>query len=125
MGRKSPQEKKILSYEKDGRNSYGESDKGARKRIPRRKTWVNRTMRHAVTQVLGTAKRDKPDAIADVDTTTIRRKAWKKDADLALVHVVESSLQQRKRRKIIDAVPEPSPLQLEAKRRLRRRRSTR
>jgi hypothetical protein len=121
MGRKSPQEKKILSYEKDGRNSYGESDKGSRKRIRRRKAWVNRTMRHAVTQVLGPAKHDKPDAIDSVDTTAIRRKPWKKGADVPLVHVVESSLQQRKRRKIIDSVPEPSPLQLEAKRRLRKR----
>jgi hypothetical protein len=121
MGRKSPQEKKILSYEKDSRNSYGESDKGARKRIPRRKTWVNRTMRHAVTQVLGPAKHAKPDAIDNVDTTAIRRKPWKKGADLPLVHVVESSLKQRQRRKMFDADPEPSPLQLEAKRRLSKR----
>jgi hypothetical protein len=122
MGRKSPQEKKILSYEKDGRNSYGESDKGSRKRVRRRKAWVNRTMRHAVNQVLGPAKHDQPNTVDTVDTTAIRRKPWKKDADMALVHVVASSLEQRKRRKIIDAVPEPSELQLEAKRRLRKRR---
>jgi hypothetical protein len=121
MGRKSPQEKKILSYEKDGRNSYGESDKGSRKRIRRRKAWVHRTMRHAITQVLGPAKHDEPDTIDSVDTTAIRRKSWKKGADMPLVHVVDSSLQQRKRRKIIEAVPETSGLQREAKRRLRRR----
>ena len=35
--RKTPQEKKILSYAKDCRNNYGENDKSARKTIPRRK----------------------------------------------------------------------------------------
>jgi hypothetical protein len=102
-------------------NSYGESDKGSRKRIRRRKAWVHRTMRHAITQVLGPAKHDEPDTIDSVDTTAIRRKSWKKGADMPLVHVVDSSLQQRKRRKIIEAVPETSGLQREAKRRLRRR----
>ena len=34
---KNPQEKKKLSYAKDRRNSYGESDKGSRKSIPRSK----------------------------------------------------------------------------------------
>ena len=35
--RKTPQEKKILSYAKDCRNNYGENDKSSRKAIPRRK----------------------------------------------------------------------------------------
>jgi len=35
--RLTPQEKKVLSYAKDCRNTYGENDKGARKAIPRRK----------------------------------------------------------------------------------------
>ncbi|KAG1682839.1 Centromere protein V [Nymphon striatum] len=34
---KNPQEKKRLSYSKDRRNSYGESDKGSRKSIPKNK----------------------------------------------------------------------------------------
>ena len=33
--RKSPQEKKALSYAKDRRNTYGENDKSSRKNIPR------------------------------------------------------------------------------------------
>ncbi len=35
--RRTPQEKKVLSYAKDCRNAYGENDKSARKVIPRRK----------------------------------------------------------------------------------------
>ena len=30
---RTPQEKKRLSYQRDGRNAYGESDKGSRKSI--------------------------------------------------------------------------------------------
>lgn len=33
MKQKTPQEKKALSYAKDCRNTYGESDKGSRKTI--------------------------------------------------------------------------------------------
>ena len=52
--RRTPQDKKILSYLKDRRNSYGEHDKGSRKTIPARKAWVNRTYRHAVKQITRT-----------------------------------------------------------------------
>jgi len=41
--RKSPAEKKIESYVRDGRNIYGEIGKSSRKWIPSRKAWVNRT----------------------------------------------------------------------------------
>jgi hypothetical protein len=49
---KTPQEKKVLSYQKDRRNTYGESVHGARKAIPQRKAWVNRSYRHGVRQQL-------------------------------------------------------------------------
>lgn len=34
MKRRSPQEKKRLSYAKDRRNDYGENDKSSRKNVP-------------------------------------------------------------------------------------------
>ena len=37
MARKSPQEKKALSYAKDRRNNYGENDKSSRRNIRRNK----------------------------------------------------------------------------------------
>lgn len=40
-----PAEKKRLSYERDGRNLYGENDKGSRKSIPRFKASSKRAVR--------------------------------------------------------------------------------
>jgi|GEM_PF-3036003 len=47
---RSPDEKKRLSYERDGRNTYGETDKGSRKSIPRFKAKSHRKARHIATQ---------------------------------------------------------------------------
>ena len=44
--RRSPQEKKKLSYERDRVNTYGENDKGSRKSIRKFKRASNRTLRH-------------------------------------------------------------------------------
>ena len=45
--RRSPQEKKALSYARDGRNLYGENHKAARKAIPLRKAKARRAVRRA------------------------------------------------------------------------------
>lgn len=83
MGRsRSPQDKKIQSYQKDGRNSYGENDKASRKAIPARKAWVNRTYRRAVRQLTRT-EADQVDELAD-DVALVRRKPWKKSPDRPL-----------------------------------------
>lgn len=50
--RKTPQEKKIQSYAKDCRNVYGESDKAARKTIPRRKQQQRQNERRVLKQNL-------------------------------------------------------------------------
>jgi hypothetical protein len=44
--RRSPQEKKKLSYERDRVNVYGENDKASRKRIPKFKATTKRALRH-------------------------------------------------------------------------------
>lgn len=43
--RKTPQEKKGLSFQKDGRNAYGNNDKASRKGLPRKKKLTNRAYR--------------------------------------------------------------------------------
>ena len=48
----TPQEKKRLSYERDGRNTYGENDKSSRKNIPRGKRLVNRAARRSASVAL-------------------------------------------------------------------------
>jgi hypothetical protein len=50
--RRSPQEKKLLSYEKDRRNNYGENDKSSRKNIARNKRRQVRVPRRRATEAL-------------------------------------------------------------------------
>jgi hypothetical protein len=52
MKQRTPQEKKTLSYTKDCRNTYGESDKGSRKSIKRNKTFPTRAYRKTVNNLL-------------------------------------------------------------------------
>jgi hypothetical protein len=52
--RRSPQEKKRLSYSKDRRNWYGENDKSSRKNIARNKRLRHRAERHHAHQQLTT-----------------------------------------------------------------------
>ncbi len=53
--RRSPQEKKRLSYSRDRRNYYGENDKSSRKNIARHKRRRHRAERHSVRQHLAAA----------------------------------------------------------------------
>ena len=82
--RKTPQEKKQLSLEKDRRNSYGENDKASRKNIPRAKSGVNRANRRAeavdLTRVTGVPD-EALDSAAQDALEGRRRKRWRKWAD--------------------------------------------
>ncbi len=98
--RRSPQEKKRLSYDNDRRNAYGESDKGSRKTIPRLKRHVNKANRHHDRQTLlhSTGMRQ-PDT---EDTTEDRLhggkpKTWRKSPDETLRHAVARKLKRRQR----------------------------
>ncbi|MGV7735090.1 hypothetical protein PJI18_09910 [Mycobacterium kansasii] len=96
--RRSPQEKKRLSYDKDRRSRYGESDKGSRKAVPLHKRKVNRANRHRDRQtLLGSTGVRQPDT---EDTTDDRlhgkkRKTWRKWPGPTLREAVESSLKGR------------------------------
>ena len=85
----TPQEKKLLSYAKDGRNTFAESRGIARKAIARRKVKANRALRHAESQVLGTAA---PDADPDVFVGRTGRRSWKKHPDAPLGEYVAARL---------------------------------
>src|SRR5258708_26273652 len=68
---------------------WGENDKSSRRAIRLRKAWVNRSYRRAVRQAV--------DAVHEHDDVTdaaqkIRRKEWKKGADLPLAMHVELQL---------------------------------
>ncbi|MER7133432.1 hypothetical protein [Streptosporangium saharense] len=98
MRRRSPQEKKRLSYAKDRRNDYGENDKSSRRNIRRNKQAPHRANRHHDHQILEAA-------IGVVDAQTgedvearllvKRRKAWRKVPDAPLGEIVQGTLRIR------------------------------
>jgi len=82
--KKSPQDKKRLSLEKDGRNAFGENDKASRKNIPRAKAKVNRANRRADTVALTDALGPPDDGIdSRVEDAVVgrKRKVWRKWPD--------------------------------------------
>ena len=87
MKRKTPQEKKALSYAKDRRNVYGESDKSSLIAIRRNKTFPTRAYRKAVNDILqkiiGEIDLEKAEII-DSKTKEIKRREWKKYPDAPL-----------------------------------------
>jgi hypothetical protein len=85
--RKTPQEKKRLSLQKDRRNVFGENDKASRKNIPRAKSKVNRANRRADSVALSGAIGPPDDAIDDAVEQKVlgkKREVWRKWPDQKL-----------------------------------------
>src|SRR5262245_36828250 len=98
MRKKTPQEKKQLSYEKDRRNCYGESPHGARKSIPLRKKLRNRANRKYQEQQLAITSLKLDDDLAEQIETRLYQKApklWNKVADAPLKKAVGRKQQRR------------------------------
>ena len=97
MVRRSPQEKKELSYAKDRRNTYGENDKSSRKNIPRAKSRANRANRRADAELLGPHGHIDPEQAEAMDVAVVSRRAkvWKKVPDIPLADWIK---RQRSRR---------------------------
>jgi hypothetical protein len=92
VARKTPQEKKELSYAKDRRNGYGENDKSSRKNISLRKRLVNRANRHAAQQALHGAvgvTDSASEEAAEQKAAAKRPKSWRKRADVPLAEHLE------------------------------------
>ena len=85
--RKSPQEKKRLSYERDRRNTYGENDKASRKSIPLRKRLRARAPRHKLNQQLADGLKlgvlDEGEHI-DAEIAPPKPRSWRKIPDKPL-----------------------------------------
>ncbi|MEV0381937.1 hypothetical protein [Nonomuraea sp. NPDC050643] len=98
--RRSPQEKKWLSYAKDRRNDYGENDKSSRKNIPRSKRAPHRANRRRAHQVLEAAVGavDRVAEEAAEERLLVRRpKSWRKWRDAPLGESVQYRLERRMR----------------------------
>jgi hypothetical protein len=105
MARRSPQEKKALSYAKDRRNDYGENDKSSRKNIRRNKRIPNRADRHRERQVLALATGIAivAEVAEQAETKLLAKKSmwmtkrWRKHGDAPLADIVEKRLRRRVR----------------------------
>lgn len=96
--RKSPQDKKRLSYAKDRRNNYGENDKSSRKNVRRNKRYPNRANRHQARQDLhaATGALDQTQGeIAQERLDSRKPKRWAKSPDEPLGLILEWRLQRR------------------------------
>ena len=96
--RRTPQEKKKLSYERDRRNCYGESPHAARKSIPLRKTLRNRANRHHQNQQLNLPAQILDQDSADALESLIHHQApkkWKKLPDAPLKEMIDWKLENR------------------------------
>jgi hypothetical protein len=92
---RTPQEKKELSYARDGRNLRAESRARAHKAISRRKAKANRAFRRE--EKLATSAATAP-GVDDVFVARISRRSWKKIPDLSLGTYVARLLDQREQR---------------------------
>lgn len=92
--RLTPRQKKLLSYQKDGRNAFAESRAIAHKAIAKRKAKANRALRRAETVAAAGALRD-PDIELTVPRTGAR--SWRKVPDAPLAAYVAARLDGRLR----------------------------
>ena len=99
MRKRTPQEKKVLSYARDRRNVYGENDKGSRRSIRRNKTLPSRAYRKTVGDILrgavGAVDLGQAESV-DIETKEVRRRKWRKYPDAPLGEVVARKLERRK-----------------------------
>ena len=98
MRRRTPQEKKRASLEKDRRNIYGEAPHAARRNVPLRKQLRNRASRHAQEAVLPSEPMILDADQADAIESALYRKApqvWEKYPDAPLAEVLEKKQRRR------------------------------
>jgi hypothetical protein len=111
----TPQEKKVLRYEKDRRNTYAESRALSRKAIATRKALASRSLRHA--QNVATTKSAVMLDAADPVVRKTGKNSWRKIPDSPLAEYVGRTLKSRSLKGT--KVPKPiSLLLLKARRNL-------
>jgi len=98
MKKRTPQEKKALSYARDRRNVYGEAPHAARKSIPLQKAKRNRANRHYADQQLAYAGKGFDEDLADEAESRMIHKApkdWGKYPDAPLSEVIAKKSGER------------------------------
>lgn len=99
MKKRTPQQKKELSYKRDRRNVYGEAPHAARKAIPLHKAQRNRANRHVANQALSYQGPTPDEALADELESRVHHCApqeWGKYPDAPLGEVIARKSRKRK-----------------------------
>lgn len=99
MTKRTPQEKKQLSYKRDRRNVYGEAPHAARKNVPLRKALRNRANRHVANQALAYQGPIPDEERADELESLMHHRAprhWEKHPDAPLGEVIANKSRKRK-----------------------------
>ena len=98
MKRRTPQEKKELSYERDRRNVYGRAPHASRKLIPLNKALRNRANRHYENQQVDYQGPVPDEDLADELGSSLHHRVpqeWKKYPDAPLGEVVAKKSRKR------------------------------
>jgi hypothetical protein len=98
MKKRTPQEKKELSYERDRRNVYGRSPHASRKAIPLHKALRNRANRHNENQQIDYQGPAPDEDLGDqLESLLLKRasKKWEKYPDAPLGEVVAKKSKDR------------------------------
>ena len=93
--RRTPAEKKRLSYKKDRRNDYGENSKASRRSIRRRKRFVNRANRRRSRTDLSRIDAPMDGELAELRLAGRAEKRWEKSPDRPLGEYVQQRLRRR------------------------------
>ena len=99
MRKRTPQEKKELSYKRDRRNVYGEAPHAARKAIPLRKAQRNRASRHVANQAVDFQGPAPDEDLAEELESRVHHHApqgWDKYPDPPLGEVIANKSRKRK-----------------------------
>ena len=97
--RRSPKEKKLLSYAKDGRNIVAEARSIAHRAITKRKKGANQALRREVHATLTSALRNAPDPESvDPFVPRIGRKSFRKTPDVPLGEYVAGKIEGHPRK---------------------------
>jgi|SRR6478672_4478033 len=94
---RSPQEKKLLSYKKDCRNTYGERGSHSRHAIAANRSFHHRAYRHQINQILDSNKIQHADVLEEVnvEVKSILKSDWCKSPDQPLGEVIQRKLKER------------------------------
>src|SRR4051812_31568776 len=96
--RRSPEEKKLLSLERDRRNTYGENAKSSRRNLPKAKARPHRANRRAAHQALSAAEGAAAVEAAEAAERQLqhkRPKVFRKQPDTPLGEVLARKVARR------------------------------